>query len=307
MALNHSNNNNANQVKVLGAKVLGLFVKPSEDYGMYQRQSVKSVTLTYDGFEGSVEWHRQKKTIRTNLMSKNGRKNRDRALNCMSTSMYDVMKQTFWFDSLNNQCAFGENILVDKFLPADLCIGDIFEFQREGKMVAQVQITCARRPCWKVDKMHGQIKGARGVRQYCAEHATAGWFFTVLQPGLLAVGDHLVLVDRKWPNLNLAKVSAAMWKHSDASYKMKHFDGSEAMLQELVRCPAFCMFQWKEVLQRYIRDRNKPHKQGSSRPAERKLQGESSAATRMNRGRGQRRSRGRGRRKAAKKSWEHFI
>eukprot|EP00493_Phyllostaurus_siculus_P014087 UN14301 len=82
-----------------------------------------------------------------------------------------------------------------------------------------------------------------------------GWFFRVLQEGEICVGDEVVLVERKYSQFQLAQVASAMYANTDARYKVNEFGGSEEMLQGLINCPEFSMFQWKEVLIKFFQKR----------------------------------------------------
>lgn len=253
------------------SKVLKLFLKPAETEGdkswkWFRRVPVDTVELCSDGFRGGLGWHREKGTIRSRRMEKNGGKRSDRAVCCMSTGIYELLQQRFEHESLKEPCAFGENMLLQGLKPSELCIGDVFEFRRDGNRVATVDIPFPRRPCYKVDKMHGKVTGPHGVRQYSAETGTAGWFFRVLETGTLRVGDDLVLVQRKYPEFTLASVSSMMWSGTKAGYKIKEFGGSEEMLQALIQCPELGIFQWKESLWAYVEFK----KNGGKKPKPRK-------------------------------------
>jgi len=275
---------------VLKSKVLHLWYKPSSDLRKFERVELESANIGSEGIKDSYEWPFDTESRRPESLVKHAL---DRALNCMSTGIYSMLQSHFDLDSLHQPCAFGENMLLEGLFPNDLCIGDIFEFRSEGECVCTVQISSSRRACFKVNSKHGKkrkdLKGKNSVRHFCTQHACSGWFFRVLKPGVIHVGDELVLVERKYPKFQLAQVASWMYANTDARYQVNEFGGSEEMLQGLINCPEFTMFQWKEVLIKFVHQRDNPK----------------AIASKNSRNR---RSDIRKRRpKAKKKYWENFI
>lgn len=275
---------------VLKSKVLHLWYKPSNDLRKFERVELESANVGSEGIKDSYEWPFDEKARRPDSLVKSAL---DRALNCMSTGIYTMLQSHFDLASLHQPCAFGENMLLEGLHPNNLCIGDIFEFRHKGKCVCRVEITSSRRACFKVNNKHGRkrkdLKGKNSVRHFCTQHACAGWFFRILEPGEIHVGDELVLVERKYPQFQLAQVASWMYANTDARYKMEEFGGSEEMLQGLIKCPAFSMFQWKEVLIQFVKQRDNP-KAITSRNAKNRRSDQT-----------------RRRPKAKKKYWENFI
>jgi len=244
---------------VVKSKVLHLWYKPHSDGRRFERVELESAHVGSEGIEDSYEWPFDTTCRRPESLVKHAN---DRALNCMSTGIYNMLQSHFALESLHEPCAFGENMLLEGLLPNDLCIGDIFEFRREGKCICIVQVSSSRRACFKVNSKHGKkrkdLQGRNSVRHFCTQHACAGWFFRVLKPGEIRVGDELVLVQRKYPKFQLAQVASAMYADTDARYKVNEFGGSEEMLQGLISCSEFSMFQWKEVLIKFVQERRNP-------------------------------------------------
>ena len=83
--------------------------------------------------------------------------------------------------------AFGENISTLGLVEADICIGDRF---RLGS--ALVEVSQGRQPCWKLDHRFGN---AAMTAQVVATRRS-GWYYRVIEPGLVQVGDALLLVGR---------------------------------------------------------------------------------------------------------------
>jgi len=93
--------------------------------------------------------------------------------------------------------AFGENFATTGLTEENTCIGDVF---RLGN--ARIQVSQARQPCWKLNVRFGQADMARLVQ----EHARTGWYYRVLEPGEVAPGDELRLLDRPSPDWPLRRL-----------------------------------------------------------------------------------------------------
>ena len=96
--------------------------------------------------------------------------------------------------------AFGENISTTGMTEADVCIGDIY---RLGS--ALVQVSQGRQPCWKLNVRFDVPDMALRVQN----SGRTGWYYRVLEPGDVAVGDRIDLQDRPhqdWPLSRLVDV-----------------------------------------------------------------------------------------------------
>ncbi|ALA16722.1 MULTISPECIES: MOSC domain-containing protein [Chelatococcus] len=98
---------------------------------------------------------------------------------------------------LPGRAAFGENLRTRGLVEADVCIDDIF---RVG--TALVQVSQARQPCWKLNHRFGRKDMARRVQ----ESGRTGWYYRVLEPGMVASGDRMVLLERPQPQWPLSRV-----------------------------------------------------------------------------------------------------
>lgn len=92
---------------------------------------------------------------------------------------------------------FGENFSTRGMLECDVCIGDVF---RVGKTV--LQVTQTRRPCWKLDLRFGREGFAREVQQ----SGRCGWYYRVLEPGVVRTGDAFSILARPHPEMTLERV-----------------------------------------------------------------------------------------------------
>jgi MOSC domain-containing protein YiiM len=95
--------------------------------------------------------------------------------------------------------SIGENLSTRGWDEADVCIGDVFALGG-----ARVQLSAPRSPCWKIDARYG----IEGVTKFIAEHGIAGWYYRVLEPGLLRAGDVMRLIGRNADPVSLR----ALWE-----------------------------------------------------------------------------------------------
>jgi MOSC domain-containing protein YiiM len=101
----------------------------------------------------------------------------------------------------NHVPAFGENMSTLGMMETDVCVGDIY---RLGDAV--LQISQGRQPCWRLNAHSGWPDLARRVR----ETARSGWYYRVLEPGVVTAGSTLSLIERSRPEWTLGRVMRAM-------------------------------------------------------------------------------------------------
>ena len=100
-------------------------------------------------------------------------------------------------DLIGQPGAFGENLSTRGITEAEVHVGDVW---RAGSTL--LQVSQARQPCWKLNERFGVPDMARRVQMT----ARTGWYYRVLEPGAVAAGDPLVLVDRPCPDWPLARL-----------------------------------------------------------------------------------------------------
>lgn len=93
--------------------------------------------------------------------------------------------------------AFGENISTTGLDENSVFLGDRF---RLGS--ALVEVTQARQPCWKLDHRFE----TKGVMAGVVKTRRSGWYYRVLEPGMVHAGDDLELVERPYPEWPLASL-----------------------------------------------------------------------------------------------------
>ena len=98
--------------------------------------------------------------------------------------------------------AFGENLSGVGMTEGEVAVGDVF---RLGGAI--LQVSQGRQPCWKLNHRFGVPDMARRVQG----SGRTGWYYRVLQPGRVAPGDELLLLDRLAPDWTLRRLWHAMY------------------------------------------------------------------------------------------------
>lgn len=114
---------------------------------------------------------------------------------------------SYWHDYLGGhpllegEGALGENIATLGLLEDQLCIGDHF---RLG--TALVEVSQGRQPCWKLGHRFGNPR----VTAEVVRTGRSGWYYRVIEPGMVAAGDQLELIDRTLPEWTIARTFALL-------------------------------------------------------------------------------------------------
>lgn len=93
--------------------------------------------------------------------------------------------------------AMGENLTVEGMHDTDVCIGDIYQF---GTCI--LQVSQPRQPCHKI----GVRFEHKGLENTVGKQGITGWYYRVLQPGMVALDDSVSLLDRPNPEVNVSEV-----------------------------------------------------------------------------------------------------
>ena len=172
----------------------GLYIGQPKPIGPQQaltgifKESVDSCLLTDVGLEGDVQVDRRVHG------------GPEKALYHFPSQNYEVLKQALsHIESSFVPGSIGENLSSGAVDDQTVHIGDTI---RIGK--ALVQVSQPRRPCWKVNHKYGNGHMA----PLLMSQAISGWYYRVLENGLISVGDDFELVDRLEGSVTVAEV----WK-----------------------------------------------------------------------------------------------
>jgi len=103
---------------------------------------------------------------------------------------------------LSGPGAFGENLSTTGIVEADIAIGDVF---RIGSAV--LQVSQGRQPCWKLNERFSNKAMARAVQRT----GRIGWYYRVLQTGIVGPTDKLVLEDRQSPDWTVLRIWSTLY------------------------------------------------------------------------------------------------
>lgn len=98
----------------------------------------------------------------------------------------------------------GENLSSAERDDATVCIGDTL---RIGG--ALVQVSQPRRPCWKINHRFD----CRELSHFIERRQLTGWYYRVLEPGVIALGDRIELLERADPGVTIAAFTRTVTAH----------------------------------------------------------------------------------------------
>lgn len=98
--------------------------------------------------------------------------------------------------------AFGENLVIEDASEADIAMGDQW---RVGG--ALLEVSQGRQPCWRLNLRFGRPDMARLVQA----NGRTGWYFRVLEAGVITAGDTGKLEARPHPAWTIERVSQLLY------------------------------------------------------------------------------------------------
>lgn len=99
--------------------------------------------------------------------------------------------------------AFGENFTIAGLTEDDVCISDIYSI---GEAI--IQVSQPRQPCWK---LAAKLERPT-LPKWVIKTGFSGWYFRVLQEGIVAAGQTLQLVERTIPDNTIAAVNRYLYE-----------------------------------------------------------------------------------------------
>jgi MOSC domain-containing protein YiiM len=93
--------------------------------------------------------------------------------------------------------AFGENLTIEGMDENALCVGDIHAI---GSV--RLQVCQPRQPCFKLGLYFEDVRMPKAF----VRSGRAGWYYRVIQPGMIQPGDAVALDDRPHPDFAFARL-----------------------------------------------------------------------------------------------------
>lgn len=128
----------------------------------------------------------------------------EKALHHYDTAHYDSWRAELGKLPALRPGGFGENLCSTGADEGTVAVGDVF---RLGG--ALIEVSQARQPCWKLNLRFGIADMARRVQ----DSGRTGWYYRVREPGLVAPGDGLVLVERRAPDWTLMRLWRVLYRN----------------------------------------------------------------------------------------------
>jgi MOSC domain-containing protein YiiM len=164
------------------------FARPGVKSAIAKFSVAHAITLETHGLVGDAQGDR---SIHGGL---------DKAVHGYAWSHYaawqDELPDTRMFDKAGG---FGENFSIVGSNESSVCIGDRW---RVGTAI--LEISQGRQPCWKLNHRFAINDMAVRVQQ----SLRSGWYYRVLQPGIVIAGDQMELLDRPCQAWSIARLLA---------------------------------------------------------------------------------------------------
>jgi len=123
----------------------------------------------------------------------------DKAVYACSLGNYAAWKAAFpQYEALLVPGGLGENLTIDGIAEVDVCMGDQV---RIGTAV--LQVSQPRQPCFKFALRFNDVAMPRAM----VRNGMTGWYYRVLQPGVLGAGDEVRLMARPRPEWTIERTN----------------------------------------------------------------------------------------------------
>lgn len=142
----------------------------------------------------------------------------DKAVCVYSLEAYEFFKKKYNFDL--EICSFGENLSIEEFSDADICLGDVF---RCGEVLFEV--SQPRQPCWKISS----IVGIKSLTSLVVKDFKTGFYLRVIEKGFIKKGDSLILEQRKHAKLTIEFINKCAFNAKDNQENIKEILESKSL------------------------------------------------------------------------------
>ena len=159
--------------------------------GIFKTPADRPLRLGLEGFEGDEQADRR---VHGGV---------DKAVHHYPLDHYSLWREDLGeLPILGAPGGFGENISESGLTEVTVSVGDIF---RLG--TALVQVSQGRQPCWKLNLRFNVPNMARRVQK----SGRTGWYYRVLEPGIVTTGDWLERVECIEPDWTLHRLWHALY------------------------------------------------------------------------------------------------
>jgi MOSC domain-containing protein YiiM len=92
---------------------------------------------------------------------------------------------------------FGENLSIEGLSESDICVGDV-----HGIGSTRMQVCQPREPCFKLALRFND----KHMPKAMVRSGRAGWYYRILEPGVIDSGDRVELLDRPNPTFSFTRL-----------------------------------------------------------------------------------------------------
>ncbi len=128
----------------------------------------------------------------------------DKAICCHPWAHYDYWNAYFLWNL--EPGVFGENFTLLGLTESDVAVGDVWQVG-----AIRVQVSQPRIPCWQQSDKLGQP----GFEKLVMQTGKSGFYLRVLEPGMVAPGDTITLVERPHPAASIVRLNRALAQPQD--------------------------------------------------------------------------------------------
>lgn len=125
---------------------------------------------------------------------------------------YDPLNYDSWIQELPDSAhlfkvgSFGENLVAAEMSERTICVGDIVQIG-----TALLQVAQFRQPCFKLNHQFSDKNMSRLTQQT----GRTGWFYRVLEEGMVEAGDVINIIDRPQPDWTISRLQHYVYDASD--------------------------------------------------------------------------------------------
>ncbi|GBF72556.1 MOSC domain-containing protein [Paenibacillus sp. 598K] len=168
------------------------FQRKDVNTGIFKDPTEASLFLSYTNLDGDGQG---------DLVHHGGREK--------AVCVYPYEHYPFWEEALGRQLSYGalgENVTTQGLLETEVCIGDTF---RLGEAI--VEVSQPRQPCYKLTLRYGVPEMVLKVQQT----GYTGFYFRVLQEGLVSRDAGISLLERHQTGITIAYANRMMHQDKD--------------------------------------------------------------------------------------------
>lgn len=156
----------------------------------------------------------------------------DKAICAYPSEHYAYWQQSLAMLAVEPFGAFGENFTIQGLLESEVCIGDVYSIG-----TAILQVSQPRQPCYTLAR-RWQLKTFPVLVD---EAGFTGWYFRVLQQGVVQSGDTFTRQEQPLPQWTIARANDVMQER----------ESSLEALNELAHC-SLLADAWRRPLQQML-------------------------------------------------------